>query len=372
MKKTLFLVAGEVSGDSHGSAMIRALPEDAFALHGLGGPGMSETSSSIENWLDDAAVLGLWEVLKKYSYFKRKMADTVARISQINPNGVVLIDYPGFNLRLCKRLRANGYDGKLIYYISPQVWAWKKGRIREMARWLDLMICIFPFEKPLFEEGGLKTVYCGHPLVDSLADVKSLPIERDSNLVALLPGSREREVAALYPPMLEAAAILLSNNPDLHFATSGATDRLSQVLREMVKKEGLEEKFEVSCGNSQKIMRRASVGAVASGTATLEAAILELPYCLTYKVAWLTAFAARRVMKVPYLGIVNVIAGREIVTELLQEDARGDKIASQLQFLMEDSSARSAMRADLREITSQLGEGSAHQNAAQAIVTLFE
>ncbi len=365
----IFLVAGEISGDSHGAAMLAELPSvlDGVRLSGLGGPKMHALAPDIEDWLEDAAVLGLWEVLKNYRYFKNKMEETVARIHSTEPDGVVLIDYPGFNLRLAKRLRADGYTGKLIYYISPQVWAWKKGRIRIMAELLDVMICIFPFEKELYESSGLRTEFCGHPLVDSLAPVLAEPIEREAGLVALMPGSRLREIDALFPAMLEAAQLMRADRADLRFITSAATDTLADRLRQLAGEHGLADQVEVLSGESQRIMRRAEVGVVASGTATLEAAILGLPYCLTYKVAWVTAFAARRLMKIAYLGIVNVIADREVVRELLQEQATDESIASELQRLLSDAEYRATLEKDLKAVAESLGGGGAHSNAAKYV-----
>ncbi len=367
--KKLFLVSGEISGDEHGAALMKALPDldSSWELSGLGGPKMAAISGEIENWLDEAAVLGLWEVLKKYSYFSRKMAETVRRIEESEPDGVVLIDYPGFNLRLAKRLRDGGYKGKLIYYISPQVWAWKRGRIKTMAELLDLMICIFPFEKELYEESGLPTVFAGHPLVDSLEEIRRDDIEREEGVIALLPGSREREISALFPQMLGSAVLLLKKYPGLQFETSGATPILTEKLQSMVDDVGLSEQVSVGLSTSREIMQRASVGVVASGTATLEAACLGLPYCLTYRVAWLTAVAARWLMSVDFLGIVNVIAGREVVKELLQNDATAGAIREELERLLTDRKAREALQVELSKISVELGGGGAHANAANAL-----
>ncbi len=368
MTRSLFLVSGEISGDTHGTALLEALGQ-GWTFSGLGGPRMSAFSSGIEDWLDEAAVLGLAEVLRKYGYFRRKMDETAERIGKERPDGVVLIDYPGFNLRLATRLRKEGYDGKLIYYISPQVWAWKRGRIKTMARLLDLMICIFPFEKELYEESGLPTVFAGHPLVDSIAKIRDPEMERDPDLVALLPGSREREIAKLFPPMLEAAKLLLKTHPGLRFATTGATGPLTERLREMSAAAGVP--VEVGQQSSHQIMQRAAVGVVASGTATLEAACLGLPYCLVYKTAWITALAARKLMSVEFLGIVNVLAGREVVRELLQERVTGTEIADELRGLLEDEQARSDLQRELAEVVDSLGEGGSHERAAAAVEDLW-
>ncbi|MEC5125130.1 lipid-A-disaccharide synthase [Verrucomicrobiales bacterium BCK34] len=371
--RSIFLVAGEISGDTHGAALMRALEvQGGWKFSGLGGPEMNRISGEVENWLEDAAVLGLWEVLKKYSYFSRKMDETAGAIASQKPDGIVFIDYPGFNLRLAKRLRESGYDGKLIYYISPQVWAWKKGRIKTMAELLDVMICIFPFEKELYEQSGLPTIFSGHPLVDSMEEVRDASILRDDSLVALLPGSREREIATLFPPMLEGAKRLLDDHPGLRFTTTGATAVLTEKLREMTAEAGLADKVSVGETSSYEIMQAAGVGVVASGTATLEAACLGLPYCLTYKVAWLTAVVARRVMSVDYLGIVNVLANREVVRELLQQEATGEGIYRELNRLLTDTEAREALKSELGDVVAMLGEGGAHDGAANAVASAFE
>lgn len=366
--KSLVVIAGEISGDTHGAELLRALPESGeWSFSGLGGPRLAGFTGTIENWLDEAAVLGLLEVLKKYGYFRQKMEEAVAHIHEVKPDGILMIDYPGFNLRLAKRLRAEGYTGKLLYYISPQVWAWKKGRIKVMAELLDLMICIFPFEKELYEKSGLTTEFAGHPLIDEMAEVRDTSIVRDPNLVAMLPGSREREIAKLFPPMLDAATQLAGSNPDLRFATTGATAPLTARLEEMVAEQGLSKVFSVGDSTSHEIMQQAGVGIIASGTATLEAACLGLPYCLTYKVAALTAMAARWVMSVDYLGIVNVMAEREVVKELLQEKANGKAIAAELSHLLDDETYRSQIETEITGVVAMLGGGGAHEKAAQSV-----
>ncbi|MCB1230654.1 MAG: lipid-A-disaccharide synthase [Verrucomicrobiae bacterium] len=367
-KRRLFLVAGEVSGDTHGAALMRALPEAEFDLGGLGGPQMAKLSGEVEDWLDEAAVLGLWEVLKKYGYFRAKMEETVNRIRETKPDAIILIDYPGFNLRLAKRIRELGITTKLIYYISPQVWAWKKGRIKTMAELLDLMICIFPFEKPLYENSGLETVFSGHPLVDSLAKQRREDLTREADLVALLPGSREREVEALFPVMADAAVRMKQRHPELRFAASAVSERLAERMHAIANEVRLHPScIEIGVGNVHDVMQRAAVGVVASGTATLEAAYFGLPYCLVYKVAWLTYVVGRAVVDIDFLGIVNVIANREVVRELLQGDATGEKIAVELDRLLSDENARESLQAELAKVIETLGEGGAHENAAKAI-----
>lgn len=330
---------------------------------------MRAEAEEMEDWLDEAAVLGLWEVLKKYGYFRRKMDETIAHLQRLRPDVAVLIDYPGFNLRLAKALRGKGYRGKIAYYISPQVWAWKRGRIREMARTLDLMMCIFPFEKELYESCGLPVVFVGHPLADRFTGQDLLPAKREEDLVGLFPGSRSREIEALFPSMVQAGCLLRATQPHLRFITAAVNPRLAARLDALARDAGLP--VEIVTGDIHPIMRRCACAVIASGTATLEAAFLGLPHCLTYKVAWLTAQAARLLMQVPYLGIVNNLAGREVVRELLQQDATAEAMARELQRLLDSPQTRHALSAELLAVTAKLGAGGAPENASQAIAQLL-
>ena len=367
--KRLFLIAGELSGNNHGAGLMHALKEqdEELEMSGLGGSQMQEIAERVEDWLGDAAVLGIWEVLKKYSYFKNKLAETVTRVIAEQPDAVVLIDYPGFNLRLAKALREVGYEGRLIFYISPQVWAWKKGRVKTMAKLLDRMICIFPFEKKLYERSGLETDFAGHPLVDSLEKKRDGTIERDENLVALLPGSREREVEALFAEMIGAAIELRKTRPSLRFATAAANETLQNRMCEIAEQDGLGD-LEFASGGVHDLMQRAGAGVVASGTATLEAAYFGLPYCLVYRVAWPTYALGKMLVQVDFLGIVNILAGREVVRELLQGRASAHGIAEELARLIDDDAARKIQRDDLAETVAQLGGGGAYRNAAAAVL----
>lgn len=369
-----FVIAGEVSGDTHGAELLGALrtlraPGD-LEIRGLGGPRMRLQAPGVTDWLEDSAVLGLWEVLRKYGYFQAQMTRTLAVIAESSPDVVILIDYPGFNLRLAKALRQRGYQGRIAYYISPQVWAWKRGRIKEMARTLDLMMCIFPFEKDLYEASGLRTEFVGHPLVDELA-AERIDAERDPQLVGLLPGSRRREIEALFPVMVEAATLLRARLPHLRFVTAAVNEKLAGRLGELARNGGAPE-IAVSSGDVHRLMQTCGCAAIASGTATLEAAFFGLPHCLTYKVSWLTAAVARVVMQVKYLGIVNNLAGREVVEELLQERATGPALAAALEALLTSPVKRTQLALELREVASSLGSGGAHDNAARAIARLLD
>lgn len=331
--KRIHVLAGEHSGDLHGAGLISALRErdPALLFAGAGGPRMRAAANGaddgLEDWVDQAGVTGLWEVLKRYGWFKRQFETQRQRIREWQPDTVVLVDYPGFNLRLAKVLRRDHPDMRLVYFIAPQVWAWKKGRIKTMARDLDLMICIFPFERPLFENAGLRTVFCGHPLVDTLwhkpgtAGDQPVGHGRDLRLVAFFPGSRRNEVERLGPVLVATARRMAVADPGRVFAFSAASDSLAARLREWLMASAIpKDRWQVVVGREQahRLMREAAVGAVASGTATLEAACLGLPHVLVYRVNWFTYLMARLVVDIRHLGIVNVIADETVVAELIQ------------------------------------------------------
>lgn len=367
--KSLHIIAGEASGDTHAAGLMRALLAQGpgIRFEGLGGPQMKAAAPGVEDWLADSAVLGLWEVLKHYGYFKRKFAEVLERVRTSRPDAVVLVDYPGFNLRVARALRRAGFRGKIIYYISPQVWAWKKGRVKTMARVLDLMICIFPFEKPFYEQSNLKTIFSGHPLVDRTRALRK-SWTREPGLIGWFPGSRFNEVRRLFPVMLEAAALVRSQVPSARFAASAANESLASWMRECCDvKRHSEAKSWIEVGTVYDLMQRAQAGAVASGTATLEAACFGMPYTLVYKVNRLTYEVGKRVVKIKNLGIVNILAGRDMVAELIQDDLTPESLAAEMISLLTDTERRARMDHDLREVVAGLGEGGAYEHAAAAV-----
>jgi lipid-A-disaccharide synthase len=385
----IFFVAGERSGDNHGAALLKALraraPEMQFL--GRGGPKMRAIAGGkFRDWIDDTAVVGLWEVIRRYPFFRREFQATISEIDAARPNAVVLIDYPGFNVRLARALRGKLPELKIIYYISPQVWAWNRRRVSQMARSIDLMLCIFPFEPELYEASTLRAVFVGHPMmsvvssaVEGSRDETSqqtprdpstpLPSARDDNLIGLFPGSREREVRKIFPVMRDAALELSYQNPDLRFAVSAASEPLAELIRADLYGKHATGKFSIVKGEARSLMAKANVGMVASGTATLEAALSQLPFVLIYRVAWLTYLAARLVVKIKYLGMPNVLADREIVPEFIQHKAQPRVVAVAVAGLLTEKSQRARMVADFAGVAQKLGRGQAAENAANAIIT---
>lgn len=367
--KSLFILAGERSGDRHGAGLIEELlrlsPD--LTIHGLGGGEMRSLVPDITDWVEEAGVVGLVEVLKKYGWFKKQFDQTLRNIRELRPDAVVLIDYPGFNLRLAKALRDGGYKGRLIYYISPQVWAWHRGRIPKMAAILDLMICIFPFEKDLYEGHGLRTVFGGHPLVEYHRQ-KGPPLPRVSGLIGLFPGSRRREITKLFPVLIETARQMKAADPSLRFVASAASPRLESIMRGLLNAAPPVTGLTIETGTMHDMMRRVECGAVASGTATLEAAIHGLPHCLIYKVATGTYLVAKAVIKVKHLGMVNILGRRGIVRELIQGDCTPAKISAELLHLHQDPAARAALVQEMRTVVDALAGDGAYRRAAQAVL----
>src|SRR6266404_4810131 len=379
--KTIYFVAGEASADNHGAALMRALRKADVDLRfvGRGGPQMKAVAGdNFQNWIDKSGVLGLWEVIKHYGYFRKQFHETLDEIGASKPNAVVLIDYPGFNLRLARTLRKRLPAQKIIYYISPQVWAWNRGRIKKMARWLDLMLCIFPFEADLYNQSGLRTIFVGHPMIERLRESKSrlrgtdyggqVDIQRDSNLVGLFPGSRGREVRKIFPILIQTSRELRQSKPKLRFEVAAASDELATEMEEMLAPRD-RHLFGIKVGQTAEIMQHAFVGIVASGSATLEAAYFRMPFALIYKVAWPTYLAGRLLVKVRYLGMPNVLADKQVVPEFIQHRAKPQDLAKAILQLLNNPMARERMISEFDKIAAQLGESGASERAAKPILT---
>jgi len=350
---------------------------------GRGGPKMRALAGGkFRDWIDQTAVVGLWEVIRRYPFFRKQFQATISEIEAVKPSAVVLIDYPGFNLRLAHALHMKFPELTIIYYISPQVWAWNRRRVSQMARSIDLMLCIFPFEPELYNASGLRAIFVGHPMTSVIpSEVEGSRGEtskststavsplRDDKLVGLFPGSREREVKKIFPVMRQAALELSHQDNDLRFVVSAASEPLAELIRADLYGKQATGKFSVVTGDARSVMGRVNVGMVASGTATLEAALSELPFVLIYRVAWLTYLAARLVVKVKYLGMPNVLANREIVPEFIQHKAQPRAIAAAVARLLTDKTERTRMLTDFACVVQKLGRGEASANAAEAIVT---
>jgi lipid-A-disaccharide synthase len=366
----LYILAGEASGDARGVELMRALRERRPDVQFLGAGGhqmRAFAGDQIFDW-EAEAVVGLWDVLKKYGYFRAQLHRMVDEIVAARPDALITVDYPGFNLRLAKAVKARLPELRTMHYVSPQVWAWHRGRIPKMAQYLDLMLCLFPFEIPLYEGAGLPAVCVGHPLLDTLA-AKKTDVPRDPKLVALLPGSRGKEVRKIFPVMLDAALLLRVQRGDLRFAAAAASPQLAEEMRAILASRGKDESFcAIQLRGAHDLMQRGGAGMVCSGTATLEGTYFGLPMVILYKVAWLTYAVGKRLVKIPWLGLPNVLAGREIAREFLQDAAQPAPIAEEVLRLLENADPRARQQQAQREVIASLGDRGAAQRAADAIL----
>jgi len=370
MSKSVYVVAGEVSGDTHGAELMEAMRGVDF--RGLGGPEMRRVGGeSVKDWVDEAAVVGVWEVLRRYGWFKERFDETLEEILACRPDILLLIDYPGFNLRLAKRVKSECPETKIVHYVAPQVWAWNQKRIPQIAQSHDLMLCLFPFEVELFEDAGLKTRCVGHPLVDELEE-KRVDVERSNQVVGLFPGSRKKEVSRLFPLQLQVVDVVRKNHPELRFIAAAASEKVMQIMNQVISDAKLDGVVEVRLGQSQQLMQEAGLGMVASGTATLEAAYYGMPYCLVYQVAWPTYLMARQLVKLPYIGLINILAGKELVPEFIQGEANPYEVSTWMREMLTNAERRRELSHSLLETASTLGEPGVHQRAAEEILTLIK
>lgn len=373
MSKSVLLIAGEVSGDMHAAGLVRAIKRRCSDMEffGIGGDELRAAGMEIIVDARDMAVMGLAEVIKRYGFFKQVFSDMVSLACARKPDAVVLVDYPGFNLRFAEKAHKMGI--KVVYYICPQVWAWRRSRIRKMARIVNRLIVIFPFEPEVFKGTGLKVDFVGHPLVEvaekALAEpLKDLPWNGEPK-IALLPGSRRQEVERILPSMVSAAGLLERKNSGAAFLIASPSDEIAGNVREVLSSHlDKPTRCEIVVGDTRQVLRQVRAAMVASGTATIEAALMGCPMVVVYKMSPLTYFLGRLLVKVPDIGMVNVVAGRRLCPELIQGAATPEALASAMDPLVGDTSERATMKAGLEEVRRLLGKGGAAEKAAEILL----
>jgi lipid-A-disaccharide synthase len=367
----ILMVAGEASGDAHGAELIQAIKEKQpkARIIGVGGPRMAAAGQEQLLDLSAHAVLGLTEVLKQYFKF-RKFRDQVLDLAKRErPDAVVLIDCSGFNLRLTPSLRRDLPGTRIIYYISPQVWASRAGRVGAMQRDIDLLLAILPFEKAWFARVAPKfnVQWVGHPVLDRIRKVDV--VEPNPNFVALLPGSRKTEAEKHLPVLWEAAHLMGRNRPALKFILLSPNEAIQKYSLEMLAKFPAPNfTFEYNVGYAISHLSRCALALVASGTASLECALVGIPQIVVYRVHPLTYAVGRRVVKVKYLSIVNVMANEAIVPEFLQDNLEASAVAQEALELLGNPQRREAMKRRVAQVVSTLGEPGASKRAAEAIL----
>jgi lipid-A-disaccharide synthase len=369
------ILAGEISGDMHAAGLVRALhqADPSLTFYGIGGPLMR--GAGVETYYDvkDLAVMGIVEVLKRIVFFRKvfRHMERVAR--EKRPDAVILVDYPGFNLRFASSAHAMGL--KTIYYICPQVWAWKQGRIPTMVAVLDRLMAIFPFEPKVFAGTSLKVDFVGHPLIDEIREAMHTPMAPlpwdGEPQIGMLPGSRHNEIDRLLPPMLGAARLIEQQFPTASFVIPTPSDEITDhVRRVMARFPNGPSRLQIIRGEARQVFRQSRAALVKSGTATMEAALVGCPAVITYAVAPLTYWIAIKIIKVKakFAGIANIIANRYICPEVIQFDITPEALARELIPLLTDSPARQAMLSGYAEVRALLGDGGAAQRAAQVVM----
>lgn len=380
------IVAGEPSGDAHAAALVDALrnaePNSELEFFGATGPLMRAAGVESVVQSDQLAILGLLEIGLALPKFWRAYESLKRAALERMPDAVILVDWPDFNLKLARSLHRRGL--KIIYYISPQLWAWRGYRARSIERNVDLLLSILPFEKDWYAERGIDQVeYVGHPLAgevqaryDRAEFCRQVKLDPKLPIISLLPGSRRKELERILPPMLEAAALISARHPQVQFVVVVAPGRSSDEIRDIVRAqratpEPLPACLHIVSGQSREALAASDAAAIASGTATLEAALLGTPMVVVYKESLINWHTLGRLITVDHYGLVNLVADERVATELMQDDLNGERLASELLLLL-DEQTNENVRERLREAANQLGEGGASQRAAETILAALK
>lgn len=370
LMKSVFIVAGEQSGDMHGSGLMKELkaqsPDTTFMFNGLGGDLMKAEGLNALYHTKDLATVGFKDVIKKYPFFKKVISDCVEYIKANQPDVVILIDYPGFNIRLAEDLK-KFYTGKIIYYISPQLWAWHEKRVHKIKKFVDKMLVVFPFEVSFYEKFGVQAEYVGHPLVTKIRkfldeNPRMLTEGSKKKVITILPGSRKDEIKYHMPVLIETIKEL----------------RKEFVLEVNISKapnldEGLFKDFEnmkdynLVSGNVYGLILNSDLVLTKAGTSTMECTLIGTPYLIFYKTFPLNYYILKPIVKIDNLGIANIIAKENIVKEFVQKDFTPLNLVNEARKILTDDSYRNKMKKDLGKIWHILGDSKASHKAAEII-----
>jgi lipid-A-disaccharide synthase len=363
-----YLIAGEASGDLHAGNLMKELkkldPHANFRF--WGGDKMSAQGGEIVKHISELAFMGFKEVLLNIHTIFRNMKFCKKDILQWKPDVLILVDYPGFNLRIADFAKAQGI--KVIYYISPQVWAWEESRVKQIKKTVDKMLVILPFEKDFYRKWNFDVEYVGHPLLDVILDFKTDPDFRKKHdlqnpVIALLPGSRKQEIALMLPVMLKSA----EKFSNYEIVVAGAPSIEDEFYRKIIR----DEKVRIIRNDTYNLLSVASAAMVTSGTATLETALFKVPEVVCYKGGRFSFWLAKKLVKVPFISLVNLIMGREVVKELIQDDFTPGKIETEIKNLLYNPEYHLKLMQDYIELREKLGEGGASERAAKFIAKQF-
>ncbi len=369
------IIAGEASGDLHASGLVRAIAAQQSDVEflGIGGDRMRNAGVQLFYHINDMSVLGFWDVLKRLRFFKKVYRQLVETMDHQRPALLILIDYPGLNLKLAAAARARSI--KVFYYIAPQVWAWGASRIPKMVRRVDRMAVILPFEEPMFRRAGIDATFVGHPLLEMVASRMSREkffqenaLDAGKKTIGILPGSRPLEVKRLLPEMLEIVRRLRLKYPDIQAIIGKASSLSGEIYAPLL---AVNHQAQLLDNCTYEVMQHSDLLLVASGTATLESALLATPMIIVYKVDPLSYLIGRSLVTIDAIGLVNVIAGQKIVPEFIQHEFRWQKVLPEAEKLLFNQDRRQAVINNLKTIRASLGQPGASARAADLALDLI-
>lgn len=362
----ILIIAGETSGDMHGAALVAELKKinPSLSFFGVGGDKMEKEGVSLVEHTDKMAIMGFTEVLTRYGFLKKVFNKVIDLAIEVQPARAILIDYPGFNLKLSKKLKEQNI--LVTYYIPPQLWAWHESRIEVLKKYVDQVICIFPFEKEWYKKRGINVEFVGHPFLDLKEEMlsktqflKKHRIPEEAQIVSLFPGSRQKEVNRHLPIMLKTIKRLKKENEKIVCIVGKAKDVTINMPNANY--------FIVEENTPVSALRYSDVAIVASGTVTLEAALFETPTVVIYKLSVISGFLAKLLVKVKFVSMPNLIANKAVFPELLLSDGTPEKIAAEVKYLLQSSTRRKEMLKEIKKIKMRLGRPGASRKAANLI-----
>ncbi len=369
----ILILAGEPSGDMHASSLVDAMLSSNSALEfsGIAGNQMIESGVNALYHIKDMAFLGFIEVIKHLPFIL-KVEKAIIYFVKVNKIKLaILIDYPGFNLRIAKKLKSLGV--KVVYYISPQIWAWHQGRIKKIKARVDEMLVVFPFEKKFYTDGGVSVEYVGHPLVERIEkfEFKSKKVLMnelgiDKEIFLILPGSRKHEIEKHLPELIKTAEIVSKKN-NLQTVVACADNFDEEYIKQYISSDTIK----IVKGNTYNLLKHSKFGIIKSGTSTLEASIIGLPFVVIYSTSKLTYELAKRLVKIEHIAMPNIVAGKTVVREFIQDDVNAELISEYIQSLLNDNSALINLNSELDKIKRKLGNTGASENASKIILDML-
>ncbi|MGA1869984.1 MAG: lipid-A-disaccharide synthase [bacterium] len=369
--KRILLIAGEASGDHHGAHVVKALKhiDPSIHVYGIGGEELRKEGMEILYSSEELAVVGILEVFSHVTHIIKAFHTIKKEILKTPPSLVLLLDYPDFNLRIANIAKKKNVP--VLYYISPQIWAWRKGRAKKIIQLVDKMAVIFPFEIPFYAHEEFAVEFVGHPLLDqdwNLIDTQSALKnfhlkEGHWPIIGLLPGSRKSEIDRLLPPMLASIPCIIKKYPDAQFALPCAPGIRQDYIKSLVDKYNVQ--VSIISDNFKQVVSICDLVLVASGTATLETAIMEKQMIILYKVSLLTYLIGKMLISIPYIGLTNIVAGKKVVPELIQGEVTPSRIVEEVTTILDNPDQMHTMKMELSAIKKKLGNKGASRRVAQ-------